>query len=132
MLVFDSNSLIALLRQESGADVIETLLTSPLNCFIHAINVAEIFYDISRGTDVSTARATIAKFVEGGLIERPDLDAAFREDVAQLKSDWRRVSLADCCGLALARRLDAEFVTADHHELDVLDAAHVCRFRFFR
>lgn len=132
MLVFDSSVLIALLRNETGAPVVQALLSATPGCFMHAVNVAEVFYEISRGADVLTARLTVEKFALGGLIERADLDPLFREDVAQLKADWRRVSLADCCGLALARRLDAEFVSADHHEFDVLDAARVCRFRFFR
>ena len=79
-----------------------------------------------------TARIALEQFTRLGVIERTDMDAAFREDVAQLKADWHRVSLADCCGLALARRLDAEFVTADHHEMDVLNAANIARLRFFR
>lgn len=132
MLVFDSGALIALLEGESGAAEVEQLLANPGPRFIHALNMVEVFYHVSRGADVLAARATLQRFALGGLVERPDLDPLFREDVAQLKADWRRVSLADCCGLALARRLGAEFVSADHNELDVLDAAGVCRFRFFR
>lgn len=132
MLIFDSSALIALLRNEIGAPVVQALLSATPSCFMHAINVAEVFYEISRGADVLTARLTIEKFALGGLIERADFDPLFREDVAQLKADWRRVSLADCCGLALARRLGAEFVTADHHELNALEAAGVCSMRFFR
>jgi len=121
-----------LLCREPGADEVAALLASPSECFIHAINAAEVFYDISRRIDVLAARRALEQFARGGLIERLDLDAAFREDAAQIKADWRRVSLADCCGIALARRLNAEFVTADHHGLDWLAAADVSRFRFFR
>ena len=78
------------------------------------------------------ARVALEQFARLSVTERTDMDAAFREDVAQLKADWRRVSLADCCGLALVRRLDAEFVIADHHEMDVLRAANVAKIRFFR
>lgn len=132
MFVFDANALIALLRKEPGEDTIKALLASSSDCFIHAINLAEVFYDVSRTYDVLTARTRIEELELAGLIERRDLDVPFREDVAQLKADWRRVSLADCCGLALARRLDAQFVTADHHELDVLADAGVCQIHFFR
>ncbi len=132
MYVFDSNAFIAFLRGESGAQNVRLLLESGAKCYIYAINSVEVFYDISRESDVLQARGALEKFVAIGVIERADMDITFREDVAQLKADWRRVSLADCCGLALARRLDAEFVTADHHEMDALQAANAARLRFFR
>lgn len=132
MLVFDSNALLALLRGERGAGEVNALLNSDTHRWMHAINAVEVFYDISRSADVLTARVALEQFAQVGLIERTDMDSAFREDVAQLKADWARVSLADCCGLALARRLDAEFVTADHHEMDVLSATNVAKIRFFR
>ena len=132
MFVFDSNAFIAFLRGEAGAQNVRFLLESNAKCYIHAINSAEVFYDISRGSDVLRAREALEKLTAIGVIERTDMDIAYREDVAQLKADWRRVSLADCCGLALTQRLNAEFVTADHHELDVLNAANVAKIGFFR
>lgn len=132
MLVFDSSAFIALLENEAGAWEIERLLQEQRFCFVHALNAMEVFYHISRKTDVLTARRALQGWAAGGLVERTDIDPLFREDAGQLKADWRRVSLADCCGLALARRLNAEFVTADHHEMDALNTAKVCRFRFFR
>lgn len=60
------------------------------------------------------------------------MDAALWQDAARLKSQFRRVSLADCFGVALARRLDAEFVTSDRHELEALDAAGIATFTFIR
>ncbi len=132
MIVFDSSALLAVLRNERGAANVLALVNSDEMLFMHSVNLVEVFYDLSRSNDVLFARAAIERFTQGGLIERTDLDIAFREDVAQLKADWRRVSLADCCGIALARRLSAEVVTADHHELAALDAANIARFEFFR
>ena len=129
--VFDSGAFIAFLENEDGAPEIGKLLHSD-ECCIHSLNVVEVFYHVSRKVDVLAARVALEQFFGSGVIERTDMDAAFREDVAQLKADWRRISLADCCGLALARRLGAPFVTADHHELDVLKAANVAQVRFFR
>ena len=59
-------------------------------------------------------------------------DAGLWRDAARLKSQFRRVSLADCFGVALARRLNAEFVTADRHELESLEAADVVEITFIR
>ena len=59
-------------------------------CFVHALNAMEVFYHISRKTDVLQAREALRLWTAGGLIERADLDPNFREDAAQLKADWRR------------------------------------------
>ncbi len=133
MPVFDSSALLSVTEdEEGGPEVLRLMNAEPKSCFIHALNAAEVFYQISRVSDVLTARLRLDEFFERGLIERADLDLTFREDVAQLKADWRRISLADCCGVALARRLGREFVTSDHHELDPLAVANVARFHFFR
>ena len=60
------------------------------------------------------------------------MDAALWEDAAKLKSQFRAVSLADCFGVALARRLGAPFVTSDRHELEALEAAGAAQFLFIR
>lgn len=60
------------------------------------------------------------------------MDAALWEDAAKLKSQLRKVSVADCFGVALARRYRAPFITSDRHELEALDAAGAADFLFFR
>lgn len=54
------------------------------------------------------------------------------EDAAWIKADYRRVSLADCFGLALARRMRGSFVTTDHHEMEPIKAAGICPVGFIR
>ena len=44
----------------------------------------------------------------------------------------RRISLADCCALALARRLGARLVTADRHEFEPILSAGINRIVFIR
>lgn len=60
------------------------------------------------------------------------MDAELWQDAARLKSQFRRVSLADCFGVALARRYGAPFVISDRHELEALETAGVAEFLFFR
>lgn len=49
-----------------------------------------------------------------------------------LKSKFRRVSLADCFGVALAIEMNASFWTSDRHELTALDEAKVAQIHFIR
>ena len=43
-----------------------------------------------------------------------------------------RGCLADCFCMALARRVDADLVTGEHHEFDPLVPLGLCRFHFIR
>ena len=63
---------------------------------------------------------------------REDLDASLWQDAARVKADYGRVSLADCCGLALARRLRGTFLTTDKHELDRDEIRVLCPIEFIR
>ena len=51
---------------------------------------------------------------------------------AELKSQYRRISLADCFGVALAIELGAPFWTSDRHELTALRVADVADIHFIR
>ena len=132
-IVLDAGPMIAYLSTEPGGDLVrEFLEDGDVPIFAHVVNLAEVFYHYSRDADVLSARRFIAALHADGVVARADLDTALWEDAAQLKADWRRISLADCFGIALARKLGADFVTTDHHELDVLDTAGVCSFVFIR
>lgn len=92
----------------------------------------KFFYHVTRKIDVLAARGALQQLATDGLIRDATFDVAFLEDAAQLKAQWKRVSLADCCGVALARRLNAQFVTTDRHELENLSAANVADIFFTR
>lgn len=125
--------MIDYLRGEPGGKIVRRRLEdSTVVAYTHAMNLIEVFYEYSRGDDVITARAALETLRGDGIATRDDLDAAFCEDAAQLKADWKRISLADCCGVALARRLNAEFLTTDRHELEKLAAADAARIVFLR
>jgi PIN domain nuclease of toxin-antitoxin system len=116
--VIDASALIAFLRDESGADIVENVLATPGKCYAHALNLCEVYYDFFRAASLDAAEAAIRDLLEMGIEERTDLDAEFWRDAGSLKAIHRRVSLADCCALALARRLGARLLSADRHELE--------------
>ena len=60
------------------------------------------------------------------------MDAEFWRDVGGAKAMQRRVSLADCCALALARRLGGRLVSADRHEFEPILSAGICQIEFIR
>jgi predicted nucleic acid-binding protein len=60
------------------------------------------------------------------------MDSEFWRDVGRLKAVHRKVSLADCCALTLARRLGGSLVTADRHDFEPLLVAGICPIEFIR
>lgn len=130
--VIDASALIAFLRDEPGARVVENVLSGPEKCYAHALNLCEVYYDFFRASNQHTAEAAISDLLALGVEDRTDMDSEFWRDVGGLKAVHRRVSLADCCALALARRLGARLVTADRHEFEPILSADISQIEFIR
>jgi predicted nucleic acid-binding protein len=130
--VIDACALIAFLRDEPGAEAVQSLFALPQTCYVHALNLCEVYYDFWRASNREAAESAIADLLSLGIQERDDMDSGFWREAGRVKAIYRRVSLADCCALALANRLGARLVTADRHEFEPLLAAGVCQIEFIR
>lgn len=131
--IFDACAIIALLDTEPGADVVEALLAEESHrCVIHILNVCEVYYHIYRRADKQSAEKLKGALESYGFELEDSLVPALWQVASQLKAEWRRVSLVDCFALALTIREKATLVTSDHHELDPIAAAALCKFRFIR
>jgi len=131
--VFDSSALLAWLKDEPGADTVDVALHDRDSVrLVHALNLAEVFYDQRRTGGEEFAQGALELLGASGLQAREDLDAALWQDAARIKADHRRISLADCCGLALARRAGGTFLTTDKHELDRDEVKALCPIQFIR
>lgn len=131
--VFDACAVVALLKTEAGANVVEDLLRGEGNrCLVHAINVCEIYYDLYRrdGEEIADGLEEILDAYGFELAEEVPSD--LWRGAGKLKGHWGRISLADCFALALAVQEKGTLVTSDHHELDRLAQANVCPFCFIR
>jgi predicted nucleic acid-binding protein len=121
--------MIALLRAEPGGDVVDRVIRNGEHiCFAHAINLCEVYYDVHRNAGEANAKQAVELLRRSGIWFRPDMDGDFWMDAGAIKSSVRRISLADCCALALARKLSAVLLTADHHELDRVSADYKIEF----
>lgn len=131
-LVFDSSALLVVLRGEAGAEQVEGLLEdADVPKCIHAVNLTEVFYRVMSESDHATAQASVTALRAVGILERGDMDEALWRDAAALIADRRRerkpLALGDAFGVALARRLGADFVTADRVEIEPLHQANIMR-----
>jgi PIN domain nuclease of toxin-antitoxin system len=137
LIVFDSSALLAYARSETGADVVSTLLDdADVPKFVHSANLCEVLHQVWRAHGQEHAEATIRDFVALGVTERSDLDSAFWRDAGALIAGRRiagtSLALGDALGVALARRLDADFVTADRAEIEPLRIAGLVNALFIR
>ena len=125
--------MIAYLRNEAGANTFLTVVEDAASTvYAHAANLAEVFYDTRRAGGETAAPDAMRVLAAAGVAFRDDMDRLFWEDAARIKTDFRRVSLADCFGLALTRRTAGVFLSTGHHELEAIQAAGVCTIQFIR
>jgi uncharacterized protein with PIN domain len=131
--VFDACAVIALLDDEPGAKVVETLLEQEgCRCIVHILNVCEVYYHLFRQAGEERAAKLTDVLESYGFKLEESLSTTLWQKAGQLKAEWRRVSLSDCFALALTIQENATLVTSDHHELDPLAKAGLCSFHFIR
>jgi uncharacterized protein with PIN domain len=76
IFVLDASAMIAFLRDEPGANVVgEALADSASQCYAHALNLCEVFYDFHRASGRSDALQAIADLARVGVIEDANLTA---------------------------------------------------------
>ena len=130
--VLDACAMIAFLRGEPGADVVENaLLDATSDCMVHAINLCEVFYDFYRDSGESAAKGAIADLSTVGVTERDDFSQTFWMEVGRLKAQGK-ISLADCFAITLTNRTGGTLLTSDHHEMARIVAAGLCNIAFIR
>lgn len=130
--ILDACAMIAYLRNEIGADIVREILIDEKNeCYAHAINLCEVYYDFWRVGGKVAAEQAIEDLLLFGVVERNDFDTDFWKDVGEIKVS-NKASLAGWCAIALTNRLDGTILTSDHHEFDKIAQDNICSIEFIR
>lgn len=131
--VFYACAIICLLRNEAGANEVKAIPSDDSTTrLMHAINLREVYYDYHRAFGEAPADKCVSDLVSLGLVIVRDMDDGLLRDAGALKSRLRRISLADCFAVALARREKGELLTTDHREFDPIASADLCSIHFLR
>jgi len=135
--VLDASAMTALLDREPGWEIMQRMLSDAANpCIAHAVNLCEVFYGYHRAGGEAAAQAAFASLAAVGITTREDMDRPFWEDVGRIISMVRsaglRIALGDSFGVAMARRVGGEFVTADRHEFTAIVPLGLCPVTFIR
>jgi predicted nucleic acid-binding protein len=125
--------MLAYLQGEPGGSVVARLfLDTQHTCFVHAINLCEVFYFYHRRGGETDAQRAVSTLLAAGIVVREDLDEVFWQSVARLKSPRASLPLADAICVSLALRLNGEVVTADHPDFEPIAQLGVCPVLFIR
>lgn len=117
--VLDASAVIAFLRNEPGADVVQQVLQK--HAIISSVNLVEVLTKLlDKGASLELARSTLDKLE----LEVVALDAHAAHQTAWLRTNTRHLglSLGDRACLALAVTLNATVLTADRPWLTLADA----------
>jgi len=121
VIVWDASAILAMLRGEPGGDAVAALLIeNEATICAHAANLCEVFYDQIREYGEESALEVMAQLESLGIATRTDFDAEFWQQIGRLKVAFP-LSFCDCVGLALAKRLGADFYTSDRGEIEAVD-----------
>ena len=135
IFVFDSCAVIAFLDNEIGDDNVEGIIrraiTNDCVIYINKLNLLEIYYGVYRDDGKEKAEATLARILNLPLKVIDKLDDDVFKEAGRLKAKYK-ISLADSIALAEAKIREAQLVTCDHHEFDIIDKDGEVKFHWIR
>ena len=133
--VLDACALIAAIKQEDGALTVAELYEEAVNgkayIIMNKVNLLEVYYGFHREHGKEYAD-TILKSVIDSIVEITDISIETLIEAGRIKSEYRRISLADSIALAETSNHSGHLVTADHHEMNALDKAGLVNFLWIR
>lgn len=133
--VFDACAFIAYFNNEPGADKAELLLEAARRgenqLYAMSVNLYEVYYDaLRRGSSEKAEEVLLDLYtMPFNIVETVDRD--LMRLAGYFKTDFK-MSLADSLALALAQKVNAKFVTTDHHEFESVEKAGALSFFWLR
>ena len=133
--VLDACALLALLRNEPGADKLAAAINAANNkeadIIMHKANLLEVYYDLYRSLGKEKSDLILFEIKKRPIeINEVITDEIFTE-AGRLKASYR-ISFADSLLLAQTIASGGELLTADHHEFDAVEKNEKIRFRWIR
>jgi len=133
--VLDANAIVALLKNEKGADVVDDLLVQAASgaCAVcmNKYNLLEVYYGFYREDGEAFAEEQIKAIRESPIAIIETLtDDVFRQS-GRFKAMYK-LSLADAVVLGQGVADGATVVSSDHHEFEMVEKAEKIKFLWFR
>jgi predicted nucleic acid-binding protein len=133
--VLDACALIALLQDEKGADEVADVFEAAENgtaaITMHKLNLLEVYYKAYRTHGKERANRMLEGFKKRPVLISQEIGDELFMEAGRFKGTYT-ISFADSIVLAQASILNAELLTADHHEFDAIEKSESIRFRWIR
>ena len=133
--ILDACALIALLNEESGAEVVEEILiaaqSGKVSVTINKLNLLEVYYDLYRKYGVDIADDLLDIPHELGILVQAELTEDVFKEAGRLKATYR-ISIADSVALAEASASGGALLTSDHHEFDLIEKSEKITIQWIR
>jgi predicted nucleic acid-binding protein len=133
--VLDANAIVALLKNEEGADVVDNILVQAAagTCYacMNKYNLLEVYYGFYREDGEAFADEQVRAIHESPIAIIDMLsDDVFRQ-AGRIKAKYK-LSLADAVVLGQGLAGGAVIVTSDHHEFETVEKNEKITFLWFR
>jgi PIN domain nuclease of toxin-antitoxin system len=127
--VLDACALIASLKDEPGA---LDARAGHAHLSMSIYNLLEVYYGFIRDHGIDVANSIMRRVDEIPLKIICNVSDFVYHEAARLKGVYHRISLADAVGIASAVSCSAQFVTSDHHELEIIERNEPIQLVWFR
>ena len=134
LYVMDACAMIALLKNETGADVVASIYKKAKDgnakIIMNRINLLEVYYGFYHADGKNYAEKILSGITQS-IISITEFDEVLFPIAGRLKALYK-ISLADSIALAQTITLGAELLTTDHHEFDVIENNEPITFQWVR
>jgi predicted nucleic acid-binding protein len=122
--VLDACALLALLRDEPGADIVADVINAAnagdADISMHKANLLEVYYDIYRSISKEKADEVMNEIKGCPITVISEISDIIFEEAGRFKASYK-VSFADTFAIATASVMNAALLTADRHEMDEVE-----------
>ncbi|MDR3277923.1 MAG: PIN domain-containing protein [Oscillospiraceae bacterium] len=133
--VLDACALIALLQDETGAEHVAAVINAAYRgeaiITMNKLNLLEVYYDVYRSRGKEQADVMIVEFKKRPITIASEITDEIFAEAGRLKAFYK-ISLADSIALAETAVSEGELLTADHHELDMVEKSEKIKIQWIR
>jgi PIN domain nuclease of toxin-antitoxin system len=133
--ILDACAVIALLKDESGADIVDSIIiqanAGECTVSMSKYNLLEVYYGFFREDGKDFAMQQIQAVKDANITIIDTLSNAIFFEAGRLKAQYQ-ISLADAIVLAHGITDNAIVISSDHHEFDIVEKSEDINFLWIR
>jgi len=129
--VLDACAILALIREEQGADIVKNTIASDAEIFLHSVTLLEIYYNLTKELGIDKANLFYKQITKTKVIIIYEITENMIKTAGLFKSKYK-ISLGDSFILAAAKLYNAKIISSDHHELDIIEKSENINFLWIR